>query len=393
MSWFIPREIMSTQQKLVLDSITKKKEEVHWIQGFAGTGKTLVLVNLMKEIKIVNPDARICFITFTHSLKDLVKCGFEDEVEILTHTEFLNQDRKFQYVFLDEVQDIKAEDLYKIKTLSGYLQIAGDPDQNIYSGTASDDQILQILNPETWHLKEIFRLTKILKEVALSILPEANLVEGNEARQLAQAQVRLFQCEDYETECCEMYDRAKRGARPDNPSVILFPTHKDLIEFSRILASELVGETLPKVNPKNKPNSSFTRGNTYADYNDFWDKHDLPISFYGNGWGSFSKSELQPIVYFMTMHSSKGLDFKTVCIPNLNSDVNLVSEKVDGYLDLEKRLLFVAITRSRKDLFLSYTSRQPHPLLRNLPDSVTKKYVPKRIDDGSDDDYDDEDII
>ena len=59
----------------------------------------------------------------------------------------------------------------------------------------------------------------------------------------------------------------------------------------------------------------------------------------------------------MTMHSSKGLEFDIVFIAGCN---NLIlpftffeNYKVDA--DEEKRLLYVAMTRSKKNLFISYS--------------------------------------
>lgn len=385
MGWFIPNEKMSTQQKLVLEGIFKKKNKTNWIQGFAGTGKTVLLVNLMKNISVTDTNASMCFITYTNALKDLVASGLDNSVEIYTHTKFIANKKKYDYVFLDEVQDITTNDIYEIGKFSGVLHIAGDPDQNIYGDRASVSELQEILQPQKWILKEIFRLTKLLKDVAMSIMPNANLIEGNEAMQKAQAQIRLFHCQDHETECYEMYMRAKKGARPDNPSVILFPGHTELLNFGSTLARKLVGDTPPNVNPKIKPYYDNPKSPTYGDFNDWWEENELPISFFGNGWGSFAESELKPIVYLMTMHSSKGLDFKTVCIPSLNSDTNLVSQKVlENDPSLERRLLFVAITRSRKDLYLSHTTTKPHPLLHNLPISVTKKYISKTTDEDSD---------
>ena len=376
---------MSTQQKLVLDGILKKKQATNWIQGFAGTGKTVVLVNLMKNISLIDSNASMCFITYTNALKDLVASGLDDSVEICTHTIFKIKKKQYDYVFLDEVQDITTEDLYEIRKLSGVLHIAGDPDQNIYREHASISELEEILQPQAWKLKEIFRLSEPIKDLALSVFPNANLIEGNQAIQKAKATIRLFHCSDYETECYEMYMRAKTRARPDNPSVILFPGHTELLNFGSTLARKLVDDTPPNVNHKIKPYSDNPKKfPTYADFNNWWEENELPISFFGNGWGSFAESELKPIVYLMTMHSSKGLDFKTVCIPGLNHDKNLIHSKDrDDDPDLEGRLLFVAITRTRKDLFLSHTSKNPHPLLHNAPESVTRKFIAKTSDEDS----------
>jgi superfamily I DNA/RNA helicase len=52
--------------------------------------------------------------------------------------------------------------------------------------------------------------------------------------------------------------------------------------------------------------------------------------------------------------------------------------------ELDRRLLFVAVTRSRENLFISYSGRKAHPLLKGLPASVVANVAPakaKRDDD------------
>ena len=65
-----------------------------------------------------------------------------------------------------------------------------------------------------------------------------------------------------------------------------------------------------------------------------------------------------PSVRLMTMHGAKGLEFDTVYLPGLNEGVipgpKTVSEED---LEGERRLLYVAMTRARKRLFMSYVTK------------------------------------
>ena len=51
----------------------------------------------------------------------------------------------------------------------------------------------------------------------------------------------------------------------------------------------------------------------------------------------------------MTYHSAKGIDFDKVFLPFKN-------QVPDSMSDIEKTLLMVAMTRSRQDLYISYTT-------------------------------------
>ena len=58
-------------------------------------------------------------------------------------------------------------------------------------------------------------------------------------------------------------------------------------------------------------------------------------------------------VQLMTIHASKGLEFKTVFLLGCY-DGALPSSRDDADLEEERRLLYVAITRAKKRLYISY---------------------------------------
>ena len=98
----------------------------------------------------------------------------------------------------------------------------------------------------------------------------------------------------------------------------------------------------------------------------------------GNEWGDFVK--------LMTIHASKWLEFPIVFIVWLEENVFPLSRaKLDpDELEEERRLMYVAITRAKDHLFLSYAkSRQkwwniqynkPSRFLEELPESLLKIY-------------------
>ena len=176
-AWGIPEERLSPQQERVLDDLLANLSRPQWLRGFAGSGKTVMMVLLAKRLLSVNPEARFCFVSFTLALTDLIATGFHggsiDRVEIMTHDQFLKRGESYEYVFVDEVQDICAEDLGKIRSLSTHLFLAGDPDQTIYDIDCSGTHVLDSLSPRVHVLKEVFRLTQPLLDVAVSVHPAA----------------------------------------------------------------------------------------------------------------------------------------------------------------------------------------------------------------------------
>lgn len=64
-------------------------------------------------------------------------------------------------------------------------------------------------------------------------------------------------------------------------------------------------------------------------------------------------------VSFMTMHGSKGLEFNTVFIPTVNEGVSPYRKSIQsGNLEEERRMLYVAMTRAKEHLHLSFVQER-----------------------------------
>lgn len=85
----------------------------------------------------------------------------------------------------------------------------------------------------------------------------------------------------------------------------------------------------------------------YEDLNKHLKNQNLKIQYVGNNQGSFSIAESNKDIIVMTYHSSKGLDFDNVFLPFLNNSLFISPYN-------EETLFMVAITRSKKNLYLTY---------------------------------------
>jgi len=64
-------------------------------------------------------------------------------------------------------------------------------------------------------------------------------------------------------------------------------------------------------------------------------------------------------VNLMTMHSSKGLEFEVVFIPTVNEGVSPYRKSIQsGEIEEERRMLYVAMTRAKKHLHLSFVKER-----------------------------------
>ncbi len=105
--------------------------------------------------------------------------------------------------------------------------------------------------------------------------------------------------------------------------------------------------------------------------------------------GEHQAGESEDALHLMTVHAAKGLEFHTVFITGLEEGLfpHQNSLNADGGLDEERRLMYVAITRARRRLYLSFAqSRMLHgqvnygmasSFLRELPDNLLHWITPR----------------
>jgi len=105
--------------------------------------------------------------------------------------------------------------------------------------------------------------------------------------------------------------------------------------------------------------------------------------------GEHQAGDSEDALHLMTVHAAKGLEFHTVFITGLEEGLfpHQNSQNVDGGLDEERRLMYVAITRARRRLYLTFAqSRMLHgqtsygmasSFLRELPEELLHWLTPR----------------
>ncbi|GAB6066384.1 3'-5' exonuclease [Aquifex pyrophilus] len=88
-----------------------------------------------------------------------------------------------------------------------------------------------------------------------------------------------------------------------------------------------------------------------------------------------SEEEEENAVRIMTIHSAKGLEFPVVFLPRLEEEILPHKKSSESLRELEeeRRLFYVAITRAKDLLFMSYTkkeNRKPSRFLSDIPKSL-----------------------
>jgi len=105
--------------------------------------------------------------------------------------------------------------------------------------------------------------------------------------------------------------------------------------------------------------------------------------------GEHQAGDNEDALHLMTVHAAKGLEFHTVFITGLEAGLFPHQNSIDaeGGLDEERRLMYVALTRARRRLYMTFAqSRMLHgqvnygiasSFLRELPDELLHWITPR----------------
>jgi len=364
MQWMVPFRRLGEEQLTVLNACAKKQTSKLWIQGFAGSGKTVILVHALRQALADDPGCKVCVVVYTHALKELVADGLRgdhEDIPVMTYFQFLSERQHYDLVVLDEVQDLPQNDLSAVSRFAKRLIVAGDTDQSIYEDRVSGDDIDALLAPEKHRLTVLYRLTDKIRKIVRAVLPRST-IESARISRMADVDVTLANAESERQEIAWVWYQAQRYADTGNPAAILIPSHRKIRRFVNAICdgedrTQPSWERLPR---GNKPD--------YGLVNTHLDDIDLPLRYLGNNFGSLAESDERPLTYVMTYHSAKGLDFETVFLPGLKQRAFFARDEA-----LASRLFFVAATRSRRNLFFSYSGVMPHEYVQRMPQQLLNK--------------------
>jgi len=355
--------------KSSVESIQSKKgiHTIPWISGYAGNGKSVVLIYILENIADQKPSASIAFITYTNALKDLVKASLlpkhQNRVEVMTHTSFLTKKESYDYVFVDEIQDLTAAHLQSINKYAGRVVYAGDFAQTIYPDKSpiSESILEELFDIEEHKLTKMYRLTKKVASIVGKLIKNA-FSFGLETGLQKEIPIRFFRFGSQDEEFEWLWGESQNFSKVGQPSAILFPSSRSISEFLDFIAEKYDLGRIP---------SRMKGPDPYQKINEYLSKvpEEVSLQYFGKGSGSDSltNSRNQRYVFLTTYYSAKGLDFRAVFVPSLTPDLWLATadaKVVDP--EIESKVLFVALTRCREALFLSYSGNKPHKLVAKL---------------------------
>lgn len=384
MYWRPPSSALDVVQKSVLEDMERYDGKFYWLKGFAGTGKTVLLLEYLERYLRIHPNAIVTYVSFTYALRDLVATGvkkeFGDRILFLLVSQIHDSGFIFDIAVVDEVQDIRAEDLLKISRVSKKVIFAGDFDQQIFKGGISSRTLINQFNPKIGSLAGVYRLTKKLITLAKIAYPQSNIEE-------AECKIPLKSGSDVYVKCANgwseevqwVWNKAKEVSVNNYPSLILLPRHKLIYQFFSEIA-RLHGFSLE------------SQSRDYESINSEFESKGVPLRYYGNGIGDLKESDLSPRVYVMTYHSAKGLDFSWVFIPFINDRLEIAWPDLrESIENVDLKLLYVALTRSSYNLYLSYSGTPYSAIQAALSAGVIKEITSSSASQASQSEEDEED--
>jgi hypothetical protein len=341
MKWLVDYGILDDQQKNFVDNVDIDQQNI-WIKGFPGSGKSVLLAYVFKRIINKNPKPRVVVVLFTHALIAMYEAAFQEmglKAKIQTYFQFRKSREEYDYILCDEVQDLTPSILDEMNQRAKHVIVAGDENQSecdpqTQEKTVEPNQINTLLKAISFQLNIIHRLTKSIRSAVNKVFPKLNIFTSPIDLTKIDIGVRLCEALNMDEEVKYIEKEGRKAIRVHEGVVVLFPTHREILSFINKLL--VLNDKL-----------EYSGIKLDDQLNLYLSDSGIPIQYVGNGYGSFIDNNR---IAVMTYHSSKGLDFDHVFIPGMSSGRFIAKD-----VEIAKRLFLVAMTRSRKNLYITYS--------------------------------------
>lgn len=323
--FFIKESELDDYQIVVLQ---KRVDKPSIVKGCAGSGKSILALHRVKQIQEQNIGS-FYFILYTRALKQYMQDGIDsiglrsDRVTYHWHWKNRLNAPNADYIIVDEAQDFSEQDIKLFKSKANKaLILFGDSAQQIY----------KFKTPKPISMEQIAALTGI---------PSMDLMFNHRLpKKIARLAERITDSDD------ELELRCKNEG-VEMPKILQFNSLNE--QLDKII--EIVGNRqFDDVGILFRQNSDVQFAKSYFDRKGFKVEakinRDMDIDF------ESSNPKLT------TYHSSKGLQFEAVFIPNCT-----VSDEND------RSPLYVAITRTYQSLFIMHSGTLS-PFFDDIPTSL-----------------------
>lgn len=343
--WMIIESELDEDQIKVLNAVNDKSCIV---SGCAGSGKSILA--LIKAQRIQREKGNnYQIIVFTKALCKYMNAGRE---ELKLNNQFDYhwwwKNRKgcpsSDYVIVDEIQDFSKDEIQDfIDATNKHFFFFGDTAQSIYEGLKDTMKVEDInyamgTRAKMFELYRNYRLPKTVAKAVQYVGVDLDGFDIDTYRSKETAIPRFVRYNDFESQVDAIAKMINVGNVDDVG--ILVPHNEDVKKVHDLLKQ------------KNKNHEL---------------KYDDKIDF-RNSINNLDFTTDNPKI--MTYHSAKGLQFGTVFLPG-------VEEKTE---DSERKALYVAMTRTYRNLYVMYSGDLPFPL-SEVPSDLYKTTETDTVED------------
>lgn len=270
-------------------------------------------------------------------------------LEIIKNFSWVSDDFKYDYIFVDEVQDLQA---MQIKTLvmltKKSLTISGDPRQTIHRRSPYSYEKLGLNLSEKGRRKLLnknYRSSAEIMRLASSLSFDNGQFKEDKTKFIRSGDKPIIKrCNNEDEEIKYVIDKIK-GIFKLNPTETIAVIHREENDISK-------GGCYRNNLQKLKENFFVSSTSSYS--------------------YKFDKNKPKQILY-TSAYDVKGLEFDHVFLIQFNNqhypqrykidqllkneevDESMLKDDIDEIKNLEKKLLYVAMTRAKKNLYITYS--------------------------------------
>ncbi len=306
--------------------------------------------------------------------------GYNRQISLaLEYLQRKKYNKSYDYILVDEYQDINPVRAFLLQELqkitNAKIFIVGDDWQSIYRFNGSDMNLFinfdkYFPNPELIKIEENRRNYNILNNIASEFI----------LKNKKQEQKKL------------------KSVKKNNSGPIKITKYLVTPKRNKVLKLYAIIDKIIKRNPKKEKAKILLLGRNNNDIDDFINNNIIFKSEDGTKITCLIKPELD--ITFMSIHKAKGLEYDEVIILNLkdgfsgfpnkiedDSILYFLKEKEEYLYAEERRLLYVALTRTLNNVYLLYPNMDKSPFIKELIEDHNLKSSFIRIDENLDENF------
>lgn len=320
------------------------------VSGCAGSGKSVIALHKAKQIQMEKGnDYQI--IVFTKSLSSYMNSGrkaLELKNNFNYHWHWKNRlyCPKSDYIIVDEIQDFTKEEIDEFKKATRkHFFFFGDTAQSIYDGLRDTQDVRDIAyhaGLSEFQLYFNYRLPKPIAKVTESYIGVRTRYNEGTYKSTENSIPRIIPYPNYDKQIEAIARIIKNNNLTDVG--ILFPHNEQVEKASEVLTQKGINNEVKFEDKNNWRNSRNTL--------------------------NFETSNPK----LMTYHSAKGLQFETVFLPDCT-----IKNDDNGYS--KQKSLYVAMTRTYKNLYILHSNDLTSFIDGNVPESLYKTTEFDEIDE------------